>query len=89
MTDDPAIIGHHQPEEPTPAMPHIELAIAAQQMLAKATITGAEVPMFVNIHNWLEAIRNGHLVVSTPVPLEDEHTTAAPIAPEPQPQPPE
>ena len=47
-----------------------QLADASQKMLKRTTLTGADVPVFVQIHNWLEAIREGRLIVIQPVPTE-------------------
>jgi hypothetical protein len=44
-----------------------QMAATAQIIISKANITGAEVPAYVGVHNWLEAINKGHLTV---VPTE-------------------
>jgi hypothetical protein len=43
----------HQPE-PTPS----ELAAVALQLLTKVNMTGADVPQYVAVHNWLTAIKD-------------------------------
>lgn len=40
-----------------------DIATATQQLLKGVQLTGADVPAFVAIHNWLEAIISGQLVV--------------------------
>lgn len=42
------------------------IAATAQQMLKGVHLTGNDVPTFVAIHNWLEAIAQGQLVLVTP-----------------------
>ena len=44
------------------------IAAAAQQMLKGVQMTGNDVPTYVAIHNWLEAIMQGHLVLVAPTP---------------------
>lgn len=48
------------------ANPHAQIAVAAQQMLQGVQLTGAQVPTYVGIHNWLEAIAQGQLVLAEP-----------------------
>ena len=57
------------------------IAAAAQQMLKGVQMTGNDVPTYVAIHNWLEAIMQGQLVLVAPVPTEHAAPAAAPAKP--------
>lgn len=42
---------------------HAATAADAQELAKKAHITGADVGFYVNVYNWLEAIKVGQLIV--------------------------
>ena len=42
---------------------HAAIAADAQELTKKAHITGADVGFYVNVYNWLEAIKAGQLIV--------------------------
>lgn len=66
---------------------HQELAALTQNLLnnAKIEITGRQLPVVVDIHNWLEQIASGQLCVTEATDESDAPTTKVEPIPEAEP----